>query len=299
MCDKQSDNLEEESSESLMHEDPPTMSNGVSNQQSSIDYNFSCQPVTNNSLTQYRVIQVGSDTNQQQTLSIVPVNSLNIQAGTSPSAPQVAFVTNSLNSGDGDSSGAQSSGNSSESQSKYATYFPSVSSGNDLGSSNDNQDHTNVTGQFYVMMSSPDMLQTNSARTIVSRKVNSERGNAIVRDTNRRTQHNEVERRRRDKINTWIMKLSKLVPDCQGDNTKQGQSKGGILAKACEYIADIKQQNQHLVESNAKCDRIQVDYEVLRLELEEKKQENLILRQTLQSHGIEVKITNTNAGNSH
>ena len=32
-----------------------------------------------------------------------------------------------------------------------------------------------------------------------------------------------VERRRRDKINNWIVQLSKLIPDCQGDHTKQGQ----------------------------------------------------------------------------
>lgn len=43
------------------------------------------------------------------------------------------------------------------------------------------------------------------------------------RDEKRRATHNEVERRRRDKINSWILKLSKLVPDCNSDQTKQGQ----------------------------------------------------------------------------
>ena len=32
-----------------------------------------------------------------------------------------------------------------------------------------------------------------------------------------------VERRRRDKINNWIVQLSKLVPDCNPDHTKSGQ----------------------------------------------------------------------------
>ena len=32
-----------------------------------------------------------------------------------------------------------------------------------------------------------------------------------------------VERRRRDKINNWIVQLSKLVPDCAADINKQGQ----------------------------------------------------------------------------
>ena len=45
----------------------------------------------------------------------------------------------------------------------------------------------------------------------------------IQKDIARRQQHNEVERRRRDKINTWINKISRVVPDCSDDHTKQGQ----------------------------------------------------------------------------
>lgn len=32
----------------------------------------------------------------------------------------------------------------------------------------------------------------------------------------------EVERRRRDKINNWIVQLSKIIPDCNADNSKTG-----------------------------------------------------------------------------
>lgn len=32
-----------------------------------------------------------------------------------------------------------------------------------------------------------------------------------------------VERRRRDKINNWIVQLSKAIPDCNVDYTKTGQ----------------------------------------------------------------------------
>lgn len=31
-----------------------------------------------------------------------------------------------------------------------------------------------------------------------------------------------VERRRRDKINNWIVTLSKIIPDCSMDSTKTG-----------------------------------------------------------------------------
>ena len=48
-------------------------------------------------------------------------------------------------------------------------------------------------------------------------------GKAAVRDEKKRATHNEVERRRRDKINGWINKLAKIVPSCNDDNTKQGQ----------------------------------------------------------------------------
>ena len=47
----------------------------------------------------------------------------------------------------------------------------------------------------------------------------------LHRDDRRRATHNEVERRRRDKINSWITKLAKLLPD-NGDAAKQNQVRG-------------------------------------------------------------------------
>ena len=47
----------------------------------------------------------------------------------------------------------------------------------------------------------------------------------------------------------------------------QSQSKGGILAKTCEYIADLQSTNQRFSESVAKLERVQLDYEVARLEV--------------------------------
>lgn len=67
------------------------------------------------------------------------------------------------------------------------------------------------------------------------------------REDRRRATHNEVERRRRDKINHWIMKLGSIIP-ADGKSHEignsgrisiaaiDGQSKGGILSKAFEYV---------------------------------------------------------------
>ncbi len=54
---------------------------------------------------------------------------------------------------------------------------------------------------------------------------------------------NTVERRRRDKINNWIVQLSKLIPDCAGDHTKQGQ-----VGSRCKMI---EMRKSCLVEGNA------------------------------------------------
>lgn len=58
--------------------------------------------------------------------------------------------------------------------------------------------------------------------------------------------------RRRDKINHWIMKLGSIIPadgSSQeiGDSGRvsvaavEGQSKGGILSKACEYVQMLQE----------------------------------------------------------
>ncbi|CAH1796905.1 unnamed protein product [Owenia fusiformis] len=148
-------------------------------------------------------------------------------------------------------------------------------------------------GQFYVMMSPQDVLQGGVSRNIAPRttfspKAGSEGRN--TRDERRRQTHNEVERRRRDKINNWIVQLSKLVPDCTMDSTKSGaltaNSKGGVLAKACDYITELTKANARMAESLKDTERLSVDSELLRQQCEELKQENMLLRQQLQQHGI-------------
>lgn len=42
------------------------------------------------------------------------------------------------------------------------------------------------------------------------------------------------------------------------------QSKGGILSKACDYIRELRQNNQQLQESYKEVERVEMDNELLR-----------------------------------
>ncbi|XP_027204709.2 uncharacterized protein LOC113798382 isoform X1 [Dermatophagoides pteronyssinus] len=88
-------------------------------------------------------------------------------------------------------------------------------------------------------------------------------------DQKRRMTHREIERRRRDKINDWIYELSKEVPDCATDRTKQGQSKGGILAKTVKYIRDLRAENISLRSDVERLKRRLTDIEENRIQYKE------------------------------
>ncbi len=64
------------------------------------------------------------------------------------------------------------------------------------------------------------------------------------------------------------------------------QSKGGILAKACEYITGLRTANARMGESLKDMEKLSVDVELLRQQCEELKEENGVLRTQLQQHGI-------------
>ncbi|XP_073255210.1 upstream stimulatory factor 1-like isoform X2 [Porites lutea] len=147
-------------------------------------------------------------------------------------------------------------------------------------------------GGFYVMMSPQDVMPGGSQRSIapaithkIATKIDAPR---TARDEKRRATHNEVERRRRDKINTWINKLAKVVPECCQEQSKAGQSKGGILSKTVDYINELKLHNARMVESIKDNERLQIDTELLRQQVEDLRQENALLRAQLQQHGVEL-----------
>lgn len=64
------------------------------------------------------------------------------------------------------------------------------------------------------------------------------------------------------------------------------QSKGGILAKACEYIQELRNGNLRLSENAKEVERLSVDLELFRQQCDELKRENELLRQALQQNGI-------------
>lgn len=124
----------------------------------------------------------------------------------------------------------------------------------------------------------------------------------LQRDARRRATHNEVERRRRDKINHWIMKLGKIIPDLnsdlgKGSGTFEGQSKGGILAKACEYIVELRNTNTKIGECLKDNEQLANDFEELKQQNEELQRDNNILKTLIIQNGLVLpkELTNSNS----
>ncbi|XP_061738728.1 upstream stimulatory factor 2 isoform X2 [Nerophis ophidion] len=255
------------------------------------DHNVQYQFRTENSSGQvtYRVVQLADDSVDASAdgTGAVSVVSTAAFAG-APQTVTQAVIQNPF------SNGGSPVGETVGGETRFA-YFPAaaVSDGTSTAVSVQTSADPSITqggGQFYVMMTPPEVLQSAAQRSLAPRghafppKVE---GPRPPRDERRRAQHNEVERRRRDKINNWIVMLSKIIPDCNIDS-RTGASKGGILSKACDYIRELRQNNQRLQDSYKEAERIELDNELLRQQLEELKSDNALLRAQLQQHGVEV-----------
>nr|CDS34233.1 upstream transcription factor 1 [Hymenolepis microstoma] len=90
------------------------------------------------------------------------------------------------------------------------------------------------------------------------------------KDIRRRVSHNEVERRRRDRINTWIAELYKLLPPEQQAKS-QYQSKGVVLKRVCEYFQNYDATLKSLREENS----------IFKQEIYRLTRENQLLRSSL------------------
>ncbi|XP_026172688.1 upstream stimulatory factor 2 isoform X1 [Mastacembelus armatus] len=265
------------------------------------DHNIQYQFRTEAGQVTYRVVQVTDQHLEGRDDGGGAVSVVSTAFTGAPQAVAQAVIQNPF------SNGGSPAGEAVGGETRFA-YFPATAVSDGTVSVQATADpaltQAGATGQFYVMMTPPDVIQTGTPRTIAPRtqpypadenellqheglnwKMD---GPRAPRDERRRAQHNEVERRRRDKINNWIVTLSKIIPDCSMDSTKTGASKGGILSKACDYIRELRQSNQRLQESLKEVERIQVDNELCRQQIEELKNENALLRAQLQQHGIEM-----------
>ncbi|XP_063804792.1 upstream stimulatory factor 1 isoform X2 [Pseudophryne corroboree] len=246
----------------------------------------------------YRVIQVAEGQLDGQTEGSGAISGFPAAQSMTQAVIQGAFTSD--DTGENDVSATET----------HYTYFPAVAdAGTSVGAGGTattvvttqnseallGQAASTGAGQFFVMMSPQDVLQGGAQRSIAPRThpySPKSDGPRTTRDEKRRAQHNEVERRRRDKINNWIVQLSKIIPDCSMENTKSGQSKGGILSKACDYIQELRQGNMRLSEELQNLEQLQMDNELLRQQVEDLKNKNLILRAQLRHHGVEIIIKN-------
>ncbi|XP_030237632.1 upstream stimulatory factor 1 isoform X3 [Gadus morhua] len=229
----------------------------------------------------YRVIQVSDGQLEAQADGGAAVNLVTGFPAATPSVTQAVFSQSEGVEGDG-------------TETQY-TYYPATIADATTGtmvttvqSSDTLLGQTTPAGQLYVMMSPQEVLTGANQRTLAPRTQPKQEAPRASRDEKRRAQHNEVERRRRDKINNWIVQLSKTIPDCTVDYTKTGQvsSKGGILSKACDYIKELGQSNDKLREDISTLDRLKMDNQLLRQEVEDWKAKNQNLRNLLRQHGI-------------
>ena len=157
-----------------------------------------------------------------------------------------------------------------------------------------------TSGQFYVIRNPSDV--TASARVLAPKTtLTISNSNLAVSDPmstssrridRRRATHNEVERRRRDTINAWIMQLGKLIPDLEMDDPEKGPpkggglSKGGILAKACDFVTELTEDNKTLLKRVKELENVADENERLLTTIEELREENSMLKQRLENHGI-------------
>ena len=66
------------------------------------------------------------------------------------------------------------------------------------------------------------------------------------------------------------------------------QSKGGILQKACDYIRELQGMNNKLAERIKVSEDFVTELDTLRQQCDDLRQENDILRELLQQHGIQL-----------
>jgi transcriptional regulator CBF1 len=104
----------------------------------------------------------------------------------------------------------------------------------------------------------------------------------------RKDNHKEVERRRRGNINEGINELARIIPNGQGD-----KAKGAVLARAVQYVRQMKENEQRTVEKwtmeKLMHDQMVVELQMKCNEAEEKWKEEKTRREELEGEVARLK----------
>ena len=79
---------------------------------------------------------------------------------------------------------------------------------------------------------------------------------------------------------------SHLLKDKSGPPKGGALSKGGILAKACDFVTEITEDNKTLLKRVKELEHVADDHERLLTTIEDLREENSLLKQRLENHGI-------------
>lgn len=109
----------------------------------------------------------------------------------------------------------------------------------------------------------------------------------IAQQNRRRIVHNEVEKRRKDKITNWIKKLSDLLPR----HRVLKQSKNYVLETACEYIKELREMRTEY--GPMKSTKLKLEQEVaeLRNKINKLEEENKRLSQLIHQNKVTIPTT--------
>ncbi|XP_022109533.1 uncharacterized protein LOC110989455 [Acanthaster planci] len=100
----------------------------------------------------------------------------------------------------------------------------------------------------------------------------------VSQERKKRDSHNEIERRRKCKINIGIIKLGDIIPICQ--TTKM--SKNQILEQACLYIDELREKSEKLLLANTSDPEAAEEIKKLRKENEKLRAENKRYQEIIQ-----------------
>lgn len=109
----------------------------------------------------------------------------------------------------------------------------------------------------------------------------------IAQQNRRRIVHNEVEKRRKDKITNWIKKLGDLIPR----HRVLKQSKNYVLESACEYIKELREMSSQYGPLKSSKQKLEQEVAELRNKVNKLEEENKRLSQLIHQNKVAIPTT--------